>query len=121
MMAFVYFSLSPTNFSGLGYIVGSAVDKRAKDWHWALRVSLLAHRVSYANFQFRSEATFTLVITPPCICFSVCQVTPALGLLAVFLLVFVVQEPKRGAIEARPEHTLHRTSWLTDMKALIRK
>ncbi|XP_053469768.1 protein spinster homolog 1 [Ictalurus furcatus] len=82
MLSVFYFAI-PVG-SGLGYIVGSAVDKRAKDWHWALRV------------------------------------TPALGLLAVFLLVFVVQEPKRGAIEARPEHTLHRTSWLTDMKALIR-
>uniref|UniRef100_A0A9J8A7S5 Protein spinster homolog 1 n=1 Tax=Cyprinus carpio carpio TaxID=630221 RepID=A0A9J8A7S5_CYPCA len=34
------------------------------------------------------------------------RVTPSLGLLAVILLFFVVQEPKRGAIEARPEHTL---------------
>lgn len=47
--------------------------------------------------------------------------TPGLGLLAVILLLFVVQEPKRGAIEARPEHTLQRTSWITDMKALCRK
>ncbi|XP_062309562.1 protein spinster homolog 1 [Osmerus eperlanus] len=48
------------------------------------------------------------------------RVTPALGLVAVVLLLFVVKEPKRGAIEARPEHTVHRTSWLTDMKALCR-
>uniref|UniRef100_A0A672RMS0 Protein spinster homolog 1 n=1 Tax=Sinocyclocheilus grahami TaxID=75366 RepID=A0A672RMS0_SINGR len=48
------------------------------------------------------------------------RVTPGLGLLAVFLLFFVVQEPKRGAIEARPEHTLHRTSWMMDIKALCR-
>uniref|UniRef100_A0A8C1U0W4 Protein spinster homolog 1 n=1 Tax=Cyprinus carpio TaxID=7962 RepID=A0A8C1U0W4_CYPCA len=34
------------------------------------------------------------------------RVTPSLGLVAVILLFFVVQEPKRGAIEARPEHTL---------------
>lgn len=47
--------------------------------------------------------------------------TPALGLVAVSLLLFVVKEPKRGAIEARPEHTLQRTSWLGDMKALCRK
>ncbi|XP_026772324.1 protein spinster homolog 1 [Pangasianodon hypophthalmus] len=82
MLSVFYFAI-PVG-SGLGYIVGSAVDERAKDWHWALRV------------------------------------TPGLGLLAVVLLVFVVQEPKRGAIEARPEHTLHRTSWLADMKALLR-
>uniref|UniRef100_A0A6Q2XYQ6 Protein spinster homolog 1 n=1 Tax=Esox lucius TaxID=8010 RepID=A0A6Q2XYQ6_ESOLU len=48
------------------------------------------------------------------------RVTPVLGLIAVFLLLFVVKEPKRGAIEARPEHTLPRTSWLVDMKALGR-
>ncbi|XP_046721436.1 protein spinster homolog 1 [Silurus meridionalis] len=82
MLSVFYFAI-PVG-SGLGYIVGSAVDKRAQDWHWALRV------------------------------------TPALGLIAVFLLVFVVKEPKRGAIEARPEHTLHRTSWIADMKALFR-
>ncbi|KAA0705879.1 Protein spinster -like protein 1 [Triplophysa tibetana] len=48
------------------------------------------------------------------------RVTPGLGLLAVILLMFVVKEPKRGAIEAHPEHMLHRTSWLEDMKALCR-
>ncbi|XP_022624365.1 protein spinster homolog 1 [Seriola dumerili] len=46
------------------------------------------------------------------------RVTPALGLIAVFLLLFVVQEPKRGAIEARPEHHLQQTSWLKDLQAL---
>ncbi|XP_053707573.1 protein spinster homolog 1 [Synchiropus splendidus] len=46
------------------------------------------------------------------------RVTPALGLIAVLLLLFVVQEPKRGAVEARPEHQLHHTSWVTDLKAL---
>lgn len=46
------------------------------------------------------------------------RVTPGLGLIAVLLLIFVVQEPKRGAIEARPDHHLHRTSWLTDLRAL---
>uniref|UniRef100_A0A7N8XDE1 Protein spinster homolog 1 n=1 Tax=Mastacembelus armatus TaxID=205130 RepID=A0A7N8XDE1_9TELE len=46
------------------------------------------------------------------------RVTPALGLIAVLLLLLVVQEPKRGAIEAREERHLHRTSWFTDLKAL---
>uniref|UniRef100_A0AAR2KJP9 Protein spinster homolog 1 n=1 Tax=Pygocentrus nattereri TaxID=42514 RepID=A0AAR2KJP9_PYGNA len=82
MLSIFYFAI-PVG-SGLGYIVGSAVDNRAKDWHWALRV------------------------------------TPALGLVAVLLLVCVVKEPKRGAIEARPEHTLQRTGWLADMKALCK-
>ncbi|XP_008328645.1 protein spinster homolog 1 isoform X1 [Cynoglossus semilaevis] len=49
---------------------------------------------------------------------SALRVTPALGLVAVVLLIFVVQEPKRGAIEARPEHQLHRTSWMTDLQVL---
>ncbi|XP_034448605.1 protein spinster homolog 1-like isoform X1 [Hippoglossus hippoglossus] len=48
------------------------------------------------------------------------RVTPALGLIAVILLLVVVQEPNRGAIEARPEHQLHRTSWLMDLQALSR-
>uniref|UniRef100_UPI0037E8CA6E protein spinster homolog 1 isoform X2 n=1 Tax=Semicossyphus pulcher TaxID=241346 RepID=UPI0037E8CA6E len=46
------------------------------------------------------------------------RVTPGLGLIAVLLLLLVVKEPKRGAIEARPEHHLHQTSWLKDLHAL---
>ncbi|XP_069580882.1 protein spinster homolog 1 [Brachyistius frenatus] len=46
------------------------------------------------------------------------RVTPGLGLIAVLLLLFVVQEPKRGAIEARPELHMQRSSWLTDLRAL---
>lgn len=46
------------------------------------------------------------------------RVTPGLGLIAVLLLLFVVQEPKRGAIESQPEHNLHQTSWLADLQAL---
>uniref|UniRef100_A0A7N6BEY4 Protein spinster homolog 1 n=1 Tax=Anabas testudineus TaxID=64144 RepID=A0A7N6BEY4_ANATE len=46
------------------------------------------------------------------------RVTPGLGLIAVFLLLFVVKEPRRGAIEARPENHLRQTSWLTDLQAL---
>ncbi|XP_037545087.1 protein spinster homolog 1 [Nematolebias whitei] len=46
------------------------------------------------------------------------RVTPGLGLVAVLLLLFVVREPKRGAVEARSE--LHQTSWLTDLRELSR-
>uniref|UniRef100_A0AAV2KD68 Protein spinster homolog 1 n=1 Tax=Knipowitschia caucasica TaxID=637954 RepID=A0AAV2KD68_KNICA len=46
------------------------------------------------------------------------RVTPGLGLLAVMLLLFVVQEPKRGAVEARPEEQLHHTSWSQDLRNL---
>ncbi|XP_034045955.1 protein spinster homolog 1 [Thalassophryne amazonica] len=46
------------------------------------------------------------------------RVTPALGLVAVLLLLLVIKEPKRGAIEAGPEHHLNQTSWVTDLKAL---
>ncbi|XP_068193671.1 protein spinster homolog 1 isoform X2 [Antennarius striatus] len=48
------------------------------------------------------------------------RVTPGFGLVAVVLLLSVVQEPKRGGVEARPEHQLHRTSWLMDLQALSR-
>ncbi|XP_006805382.1 protein spinster homolog 1 [Neolamprologus brichardi] len=80
MLSIFYFAI-PVG-SGLGYIVGSQVSSRAKDWHWALRV------------------------------------TPGLGLIAVLLLLFVVKEPKRGAVEARPENHLHQTSWLADLRDL---
>lgn len=46
--------------------------------------------------------------------------TPGLGLLAVVLLLLVVKEPKRGAVE-RQEHQVLQTSWLTDLLALSRK
>lgn len=46
------------------------------------------------------------------------RVTPGLGLVAVVLLLVVVQEPKRGAVEARSEHQLHQTSWTRDLQAL---
>uniref|UniRef100_A0A8C6M9B8 Protein spinster homolog 1 n=1 Tax=Nothobranchius furzeri TaxID=105023 RepID=A0A8C6M9B8_NOTFU len=46
------------------------------------------------------------------------SVTPGLGLVAVVLLLFVVQEPKRGAVEARSD--MHQTSWLTDLRELSR-
>ncbi|XP_013856207.1 protein spinster homolog 1 [Austrofundulus limnaeus] len=49
---------------------------------------------------------------------SALRVTPGLGLVAVLLLLVVVQEPKRGAVEARSE--LHQTSWLTDLRELSR-
>uniref|UniRef100_A0A669B327 Protein spinster homolog 1 n=1 Tax=Oreochromis niloticus TaxID=8128 RepID=A0A669B327_ORENI len=80
MLSIFYFAI-PVG-SGLGYIVGSQVSSRAKDWHWALRV------------------------------------TPGLGLIAVLLLLFVVKEPKRGAVEARPENHLHQTSWVADLRDL---
>lgn len=46
------------------------------------------------------------------------RVTPGLGLIAVLLLLFVVKEPKRGAIEAHSEHHMHQTTWLKDLQAL---
>lgn len=118
-----FYTPTHTPISGLGYIVGSAVDKQAKDWHWALRVSPQAHYVSLALLFWCDIHTFYWLVMNTFMPLSVSlhQVTPALGLLAVVLLLCVVKEPKRGAIEARPEHTLHRTSWLSDMKALFRK
>lgn len=51
------------------------------------------------------------------------QVTPGLGLVAVLLLLLVVKEPKRGAVE-HPEHQMRQSSqssWLADLLALSRK
>uniref|UniRef100_A0A4W4E3C3 Protein spinster homolog 1 n=2 Tax=Electrophorus electricus TaxID=8005 RepID=A0A4W4E3C3_ELEEL len=72
-----------------------------------------------SQFQFHTCLSFLFSLSLSALP-SVSQVTPVLGLLAVLLLVFVVKEPKRGAVEARPEHALQRTSWFTDMKALCR-
>ncbi|XP_029691859.1 protein spinster homolog 1 isoform X1 [Takifugu rubripes] len=47
------------------------------------------------------------------------RVTPGLGLVAVLLLLLVVQEPRRGAVE-RPHRQVRRTGWLTDLSALSR-
>lgn len=96
--------------SGLGYIVGSQVGKVGQDWHWALRVSVCECVCVFAECGSLSHGA----PPPP-------QVTPGLGLVAVLLLLLVVKEPRRGAVEARPEHHLQRTSWLTDLKALSRK
>lgn len=46
--------------------------------------------------------------------------TPGLGLVAVLLLLVVVKEPQRGAVE-RPEQPLQNTSWISDLLALSRK
>lgn len=93
--------------------MGSQVSKLAQNWHWALRVSLCG------------EAVWTRRVVTPCVPHtepaSCPQVTPGLGLIAVLLLLFVVQEPKRGAVEARPDHQLHQTSWLKDLQALSKK
>uniref|UniRef100_H3CLY6 Protein spinster homolog 1 n=1 Tax=Tetraodon nigroviridis TaxID=99883 RepID=H3CLY6_TETNG len=50
------------------------------------------------------------------------RVTPGLGLVAVLLLLLVVKEPKRGAVE-HPEHQMRQSSqssWLADLLALSR-
>ncbi|XP_075774053.1 protein spinster homolog 1 isoform X2 [Pelodiscus sinensis] len=48
------------------------------------------------------------------------RVTPALGVLAVVLLVTVLQEPPRGAVESHSTSPLRYTSWATDVRALSR-
>uniref|UniRef100_H3AK03 Protein spinster homolog 1 n=1 Tax=Latimeria chalumnae TaxID=7897 RepID=H3AK03_LATCH len=48
------------------------------------------------------------------------RVTPGLGLLAVLLLVLLVREPPRGAVERRSEESLVYTSWWTDVRALAK-
>ncbi|XP_053326837.1 protein spinster homolog 1 [Spea bombifrons] len=47
------------------------------------------------------------------------RVTPAMGLLAVILLLLVVKEPPRGAVERKTDSPLPYTSWWADIKALL--
>ncbi|XP_043942493.1 protein spinster homolog 1-like [Protopterus annectens] len=47
------------------------------------------------------------------------RVTPALGVLAVGMLIFFVKEPPRGAMEHGANRQLVNTSWFIDVKALI--
>ncbi|XP_044870477.1 protein spinster homolog 1-like [Mauremys mutica] len=46
------------------------------------------------------------------------RVTPALGVVAVVLLVTVLQEPPRGAVERHSDSPLRYTSWAADIRAL---
>lgn len=48
------------------------------------------------------------------------RVTPGLGLVAVLLLIFVAKEPPRGALERKSDRPLTNTSWLSDVKALLK-
>ena len=47
------------------------------------------------------------------------QVTPALGILCVILIILTVDEPPRGQAEGGTH--LHSTSWSQDMKYLTKK
>lgn len=47
------------------------------------------------------------------------QVTPFFGVVCVVLILFVVVEPVRGGADGG-EH-LHNTSFLTDLKAIVKK
>ena len=44
---------------------------------------------------------------------------PSLGIVCVFLIVFVVKEPERGAADGG--HNLSNTSFLTDLIELAKK
>ncbi|KAM3917715.1 protein spinster homolog 1 [Leptodactylus fuscus] len=48
------------------------------------------------------------------------RVTPGLGLIAILLLIFFVEEPPRGAVERKTDKPLHSTPWLSDVKALLK-
>ncbi|XP_053219719.1 protein spinster homolog 1 isoform X1 [Podarcis raffonei] len=48
------------------------------------------------------------------------RVTPALGALAVILLITVVREPPRGTVETHSDAPLQYTSWAADLRALSR-
>ncbi|XP_062993478.1 protein spinster homolog 1 [Elgaria multicarinata webbii] len=48
------------------------------------------------------------------------RVTPGLGLLVLLLLITVVREPPRGALETCSDTPLQNTSWAADLRALSR-
>ncbi|CAH2307805.1 spinster homolog 1 [Pelobates cultripes] len=48
------------------------------------------------------------------------RVTPGLGFIAILLLLFIVQEPPRGAVERKTDKPLIYTSWTSDVKALLK-
>ncbi|CAM2114844.1 unnamed protein product [Caretta caretta] len=48
------------------------------------------------------------------------RVTPVLGVVAVVLLVVVLREPPRGAVERLSDSSLRYTSWAADLRALSR-
>lgn len=49
------------------------------------------------------------------------QLNPILGLPGVILLVFLTPNPPRGASETNGEERIERTSYLEDVKYLLRK
>ncbi|NWJ04146.1 SPNS2 protein, partial [Crypturellus undulatus] len=99
MLSVFYFAI-PLG-SGLGYITGSSVKQVAGDWHWALRAS------NILTF-FDNKLIF----------FS--SVSPLLGMITGTLILIFVPAAKRGNVEQLGGQLKARTSWLRDMKALIR-
>lgn len=49
------------------------------------------------------------------------QLNPILGVPGVILLVFLTPNPPRGAFESNREESIERTSYLEDVKYLLRK
>lgn len=54
-------------------------------------------------------------------CFLLCQVSPVLGMITGTLILVLVPATKRGHADQLGGQLKARTSWLRDMKALIRK
>ncbi|KAG8539798.1 hypothetical protein GDO81_020338, partial [Engystomops pustulosus] len=48
------------------------------------------------------------------------RVTPGLGLIAILLLGFIVKEPPRGAVERKTDKPLSSTTYVSDLKALVK-
>ena len=53
-----------------------------------------------------------------CLCY---QITPILGVLGLVLLVFLCPNPPRGAAETRGEGVTGESSYLEDVKYLLKK
>uniref|UniRef100_A0A4W4E2S6 Protein spinster homolog 1 n=1 Tax=Electrophorus electricus TaxID=8005 RepID=A0A4W4E2S6_ELEEL len=94
MLSVFYFAI-PVG-SGLGYIVGSTVDYRAKDWHWSLRVGLHLlllqllvdfREVNFVSYLFDTLSFYAfprlLLTLPFSLCFSKSFVLSTFGFTAV--------------------------------------
>ncbi|KAJ8783810.1 hypothetical protein J1605_008853 [Eschrichtius robustus] len=103
MLSVFYFAI-PLG-SGLGYITGSSVKQAAGDWHWALRVQQRQRRLGPGVLTW---------------CTLTHQVSPILGMITGTLILVLVPATKRGHADQLGGQLKARTSWLRDMKALIR-
>lgn len=102
-------------FSGLGYITGAGIATLTGDWHWALRVRTFSSSVNV-------NVSWPLTESDRCFNIFLChQFTPILGVVGLFLLLFLCPNPPRGAAETHGEGVTKQSTYLEDIKYLLKK